>query len=75
MILMSDSVTDNAIPAPDEAVATAHDFGQEMDIFETHRDITADYREYIKSFVYIKDAQIRQKVDEDLIHGVILGVN
>ncbi len=25
--------------------------GQEMDIFETHGDITRDYRDYIKSFI------------------------
>jgi superfamily II DNA/RNA helicase len=43
--------------------------GQEMDIFETHGDITRDYREYIKSFIHIKDQRIREEVDKQLESG------
>lgn len=35
--------------------------GQEMDIFETHRDITGDYRDYITSFIHIKNDRINKE--------------
>ena len=40
-----------------------------MDIFETHGDIVRDYREYIKSFVHIRDTRISQAVETELDSG------
>lgn len=40
-----------------------------MDIFQTHADIVRDYREYIKSFIRIKDERIRCRVDDELNSG------
>ncbi len=40
-----------------------------MDIFQTHGDIVKDYREYIKSFVHIRDNRISQAVDAELNSG------
>lgn len=40
-----------------------------MDIFKTHEDILRDYREFISSFIHIKDEQIRRKVEAELNSG------
>lgn len=40
-----------------------------MDIFQTHGDIVRDYREYIKSFVNIRDDKISQAVARELDSG------
>ena len=40
-----------------------------MDIFETHRDIVADYRDYIDSFIHIADERIRETVATELKSG------
>ena len=40
-----------------------------MDIFETHGDIVRDYREYIKSFVNIRDPRISRAVEDELDSG------
>ncbi len=40
-----------------------------MDIFKTHNAIVGDYREYIKSFINIRDEKIRQAVDAELNSG------
>ncbi|HPI89404.1 MAG TPA: DEAD/DEAH box helicase [Spirochaetota bacterium] len=40
-----------------------------MDIFKIHEDIITDYKEYIKSFISIKDETIRHVVDEKIKSG------
>ncbi len=40
-----------------------------MDIFETHADITRDYRDYINSFINIADGRIRGEVNRELESG------
>jgi hypothetical protein len=40
-----------------------------LDVFATHRAIIADYKNYIESFVHIKDERIRKEVEEQLASG------
>lgn len=40
-----------------------------MDIFQTHADIVGDYRDYIQSFIHIKDDRIRTAVLDELRNG------
>ncbi|MBF0238118.1 MAG: DEAD/DEAH box helicase [SAR324 cluster bacterium] len=40
-----------------------------MDIFKTHHDIVQDYQSYIRSFINIKDDQIRETVERELEKG------
>lgn len=35
-----------------------------MDAFRTHQEIINSYKDYIKSFMSIRDARIRQKVEQ-----------
>lgn len=40
-----------------------------MDVFELHRKLVADYRQFTESFVGIRDARIRETVERDLAEG------
>ena len=40
-----------------------------MDIFKTHHSIVDDYKSYIRSFINIKDDEIRQTVNDELEKG------
>ncbi len=40
-----------------------------MNVFEVHRRIIDDYARYIRSFIRIDDAEIRQTVDNELREG------
>ena len=40
-----------------------------MNVFETHRQIVADYAQYIQSFINISDPEIAQKVEDSLSKG------
>ena len=40
-----------------------------MDIFQIHSQIVADYKSYIRSFINIKDAAIRNAVETELEKG------
>ena len=38
-------------------------------IFNLHRDIVADYKQFVSSFININDEQIRKVVEEDIHTG------
>ena len=40
-----------------------------MNVFETHRQIVADYAQYIQSFINISDPEIARKVEDSLSEG------
>ena len=40
-----------------------------MNVFDTHRQVLDDYRQYITSFINISDPEIRRVVDESLDEG------
>lgn len=40
-----------------------------MDIFDLHRQVMDDYKDFVRGFINIKDEQIRQKVDQELKSG------
>ncbi|WP_055627826.1 DEAD/DEAH box helicase [Streptomyces hirsutus] len=40
-----------------------------MDVFELHRKLVADYRQFTESFVGIRDPRIREAVERDLAEG------
>jgi superfamily II DNA/RNA helicase len=42
-----------------------------MNIFDTHKEIVADYKRYIESFINIKDERIKAKVDDETKRGVL----
>jgi hypothetical protein len=39
------------------------------DIFAIHKQIMDDYRQFVSSFIHIKDDRIRQKVEEEINQG------
>ena len=42
-----------------------------MNIFDTHKKIIGGYSDYIKSFIYISDPEIKLKVEESLSEGLL----
>ena len=42
-----------------------------MDVFELRDRLIGDYRDYMLSFVQLKDDRVRQKVDEAIEAGVL----
>ncbi|MBV6646979.1 MAG: DEAD/DEAH box helicase [Cyclobacteriaceae bacterium] len=42
-----------------------------MNIFDIHKDILSDYKNYINSFINIKDGRISEKVEEEMSKGVL----
>src|SRR5689334_4464061 len=40
-----------------------------VDVFELHRKLVADYRQFTESFVGIRDPRIREAVERDLAEG------
>lgn len=42
-----------------------------MNVFELQKRLISDYSDYIRSFIYIKDNRIREKVDAELKAGLL----
>ena len=42
-----------------------------MNIFEIHKNIISDYKNYIESFINIKDERIKNEVSEEMKKGVL----
>ena len=40
-----------------------------MNVFDTHRQIVADYAQYIRSFINISDSEIASTVEASLSEG------
>ena len=40
-----------------------------MNVFDTHRQIVADYTQYIRSFINISDSEIASTVEASLSEG------
>jgi len=42
-----------------------------MDAFELHRHVIADYADYTKSFVRIRDQRVRNRVEQEMAQGLL----
>lgn len=42
-----------------------------MDVFELRKRLTWDYSDYVRSFIRIRDADIRAKVEDELNEGLL----